>query len=187
MSAGDHLFYYRAGGVYSHHGIDCGDGMVIHYESSPWMKLAGSCRVAGHRSTATTPRIARVTWDEFALGSDVFVRDYPAECDAAEQVLARARGRIGEACYDIFGNNCEHFAVWCKTGIPHSTQVHAHHEATRALWNGYPIGAALLRSARRVPRPYRVWAYAGAFAAAGVVYAGTYVVQRRQHAQQRMS
>ena len=38
MDKGDHIFVYRRG--YSHHGIDCGDGTVIHYESNAWMKLA---------------------------------------------------------------------------------------------------------------------------------------------------
>ena len=31
MARGDHIFVRRFGGVYSHHGTDCGAGKVIHY------------------------------------------------------------------------------------------------------------------------------------------------------------
>jgi hypothetical protein len=31
MARGGHIFVQRMGGLYSHHGIDCGDGSVIHY------------------------------------------------------------------------------------------------------------------------------------------------------------
>lgn len=37
--------------------------------------------------------------------------------------VARARRRIGEKSYDLLENNCEHFALWCKTGIAESQQV----------------------------------------------------------------
>ncbi|MFV0278954.1 MAG: lecithin retinol acyltransferase family protein, partial [Parahaliea sp.] len=29
MAAGDHIYAHRVGGVYAHHGIDCGNGNVI--------------------------------------------------------------------------------------------------------------------------------------------------------------
>lgn len=31
-----------------------------------------------------------------------------------KETLARARSRIGESNYNLFSNNCEHFALWCK-------------------------------------------------------------------------
>jgi hypothetical protein len=31
--------------------------------------------------------------------------------------------RLGESGYNLFGNNCEHFATWCKTGQWESQQV----------------------------------------------------------------
>ena len=63
MARGDHLFYYRAGSTYSHHGICCGDGTVIHYESSLWMKLAGSF------SDDDVPTVKRVPFAAFSLGA----------------------------------------------------------------------------------------------------------------------
>lgn len=40
-----------------------------------------------------------------------------------EETVARARSRIGETSYNLLTNNCEHFAIWCKTGVSESMQV----------------------------------------------------------------
>ena len=40
-----------------------------------------------------------------------------------EETVARARSRIGERKYNLIVRNCEHFAVWCKTGVSESHQV----------------------------------------------------------------
>ena len=40
-----------------------------------------------------------------------------------KETLARARSRIGESSYSLVSNNCEHFAIWCKTGVDKSYQV----------------------------------------------------------------
>lgn len=40
-----------------------------------------------------------------------------------EETLARARSRLGEDKYSLALNNCEHFAIWCKTGLSRSFQV----------------------------------------------------------------
>ena len=39
------------------------------------------------------------------------------------ETVKRAIGRLGETEYNLFLNNCEHFALWCKTGIHESRQV----------------------------------------------------------------
>ncbi|MEH2196361.1 MAG: lecithin retinol acyltransferase family protein [Nostoc sp.] len=101
MSKGDHI-YFNCGG-YSHHGIDCGDGTVIHY-------------------TKNQGNISRVSWDSFASGKTVFLREYGSS-DLPSVVIQRAESRLGENAYNLFGNNCEHFATWCKTGIHASEQV----------------------------------------------------------------
>jgi hypothetical protein len=179
MARGDHLYYFRAGGTYSHHGIDCGDGNVIHYASSPWMKLAG-CLTSDEQ-----PKVAKTSFEEFAQGSEAFVREYNAETklDDVETAMGRAESRIGEECYSIFGNNCEHFIVWCKTGVSDSSQVNAHRRAADAVIKGAPVGAFLLRAARKVPGPYRSVATLGAIGIAGAVYLGTYLQHRFSHMQ----
>jgi hypothetical protein len=40
-----------------------------------------------------------------------------------EETVARARSRLGETNYNLLTNNCEHFAIWCKTGVSESLQV----------------------------------------------------------------
>ena len=40
-----------------------------------------------------------------------------------EETVARAESRLGEASYNFITDNCEHFAIWCKTGVSESNQV----------------------------------------------------------------
>lgn len=41
------------------------------------------------------------------------------------ETLRRANSRLGESSYNLIFNNCEHFVVWCKTGVSESHQVNA--------------------------------------------------------------
>lgn len=101
MARGDQIYVLRPfvglSGIYEHHGIDCGDGTVIHFR-----KL----------DEAT---IARTSIVEFAMGRQIFVKDYPV-CYIPDIVVTRAESRLGEQNYNLLTNNCEHFATWCKTG-----------------------------------------------------------------------
>lgn len=109
MARGDQIYvikeFLNIQGVYEHHGIDCGDGTVIH-----WRKL--------------TDTIERTTIATFTSGSksQVYVRHYPA-CYIPDVVVHRACSRLGEKHYNLLFNNCEHFATWCKTGRSESQQV----------------------------------------------------------------
>lgn len=42
---------------------------------------------------------------------------------SGDETVERARSKIGQGGYNIALNNCEHFAVWCKTGVKDSSQV----------------------------------------------------------------
>lgn len=103
MQPGGHIYIYCAG--YTHHGIYCGDGTAIHYSGE---KLKGI--------------ISRTSVDFFADGKKIFVQDY-GSCDSPDVVIARAESKLGESGYNLFDNNCEHFATWCKTGRKRSEQV----------------------------------------------------------------
>ena len=105
MSRGDHV-YVRRRRHYSHHGIDCGDGTVIHY-------------VGPRRSIR---RIERTSWDEFALGDEVLVRSYKVRL-SADEIVRNAESRLGTEGYSLVKNNCEHFATWSSTGSKASSQV----------------------------------------------------------------
>jgi len=108
MSRGDHIYVIRRAG-YSHHGIDCGDGSVIHFTGEPGALKQGAC-------------IARSSLDEFLQGGRRRERNYGLR-DDAETTVARAESKLGDTGYHIVSNNCEHFATWCCTGTPASKQV----------------------------------------------------------------
>lgn len=40
-----------------------------------------------------------------------------------EETVQRAKSRLGEKDYFLLTNNCEYFALWCKTGVHESHQV----------------------------------------------------------------
>jgi hypothetical protein len=105
MARGDHI-YVRRGRRYTHHGIDCGDGSVIHY-----IRPGGAVR-----------RVDRTSMDEFAMGSPVKVRTH-AQRLPVEETIENAESRLGDDGYHLIRHNCEHFAVWCCTGRAASTQV----------------------------------------------------------------
>ena len=99
MARGDQIYAIReiVGIPYEHHGIDCGDNTVIHYSKSD------------------EASIARTTREQFARGSRIYTKSQPTAF-IPDVVVDRAESRLGERQYDLFFNNCEHFADWCKTG-----------------------------------------------------------------------
>ena len=54
--------------------------------------------------------------------SSCTLTDYTADPEGT-QAVERARSRIGAEGYSLPVNNCEHFAVWCRTGESESSQV----------------------------------------------------------------
>lgn len=105
------------------------------------------------------------------------MRSY-ADGSPAEIVLERARSRLDESDYDLLRNNCEHFAVWCKTGIRQSSQATAIHASTQEWLRGQWVSLALIRVARRLPPPYRPWAYGGVIVVSGTSLAARYAHRR---------
>ncbi len=109
MARGDQIYVYREllniGGIYEHHGIDCGDDTVIHYRKPSEV-------------------IERTSLATFSRGNLVYVKQYTEGfCFVPEVVVERAESRLGEQKYNLLFNNCEHFATWCKTGISDSKQI----------------------------------------------------------------
>lgn len=99
MARGDQVYAIReiAGVPYEHHGIDCGDGSIIHYSKSGEAQISRTSRGA------------------FARGGNVYTQPISTSF-IPDIVVQRAESRLGERQYDLFFNNCEHFADWCKTG-----------------------------------------------------------------------
>lgn len=110
MAQGDHIYcsIYHSDKFPYHHGIDCGNDTVIHYQNNYKQGKDGIIRW--------------VPMTEFAKNKKIYIEKYD-KCDPPIVVIMRAKQRLGEKSYNIFYNNCEHFARYCKTGKPISPQV----------------------------------------------------------------
>ncbi len=108
MARGDHIYVLRPL-LYTHHGIDVGDGTVIHFSGEPGQSKAN----AG---------IVRSSLEEFLGTGELRIRDY-GKRDDPQVTVDRAESQLGATGYNLIINNCEHFATWCCTGKPVSRQV----------------------------------------------------------------
>ena len=137
---GDVIYVKR--GLYDHYGVYSGDGNVIHYvkasdnafdgviSETPVQQFVGNSKVGYicqfdalgrqlHDGKAREPKsILGAVKDLYDLGFGEQATIY-----SADETVTRARNCIGTRNYDLFGQNCEHFAVWCKTGVAKSDQV----------------------------------------------------------------
>ncbi len=110
-------------GTYDHHGIYLGkyDGedIVIHY--------------SGFSKAFAKGEISLTTLSEFQGNADAI---YVVEYSDSEQnfskfeIIDRAFSKLGEDEYNLFSNNCEHFACWCITGKNESKQVESVRKST---------------------------------------------------------
>ncbi len=117
LPLGAHLVTPRFG--YVHHGIHVGGGRVVHY--------AGLSRLLWLRGP-----VEEVTLAQFAGGRAVTIKHRPLPRFSPEEIVARARGRLGEDRYRLTSNNCEHFCEWCLSGESRSEQVERYAGALRA-------------------------------------------------------
>lgn len=97
--------------TYLHHGVDLGDGTVVH------------ARPHDFRNPFGGGRVVCTSLAEFAEGRSVRVRNEPPASFAADEIAERALAHVGREGYDLVVDNCEHFATWCATGSRTSRQV----------------------------------------------------------------
>lgn len=118
----DHIAKKGSGPLYWHHAIvedvDTKEGIVnvIEYSNS----APGFLR--DNISPPKNPGKAKVMRGKYRLKDDLYLIKHE-KCLPADEVVSRARSRLGEREYHLLKNNCEHFAMWCKTGISVSEQV----------------------------------------------------------------
>jgi hypothetical protein len=104
---GAHLTTSRWG--YSHHGVYAGHGRVVHYSGLSGFWQCGP--------------VEEVSLSRFANGHPVRVVDQLKPQYSPEEIVRRARSRLGENDYRLLTNNCEHFCNWCRSGVHRSEQV----------------------------------------------------------------
>ena len=123
LDKGDHIAFERLDGLYWHHAIvedvltERGIIIVIEYSNS------AKEFSQDNSSPPKNPGKAKVRRHEYSGSQDGLYLIKHDTCLPADDVVRRAQSRLGEHEYDLFGNNCEHFAMWCKTGISSSEQV----------------------------------------------------------------
>jgi hypothetical protein len=106
-SPGMHLVTSRRG--YVHHGIYVGRGMVVHY--------------AGLSQLLHSGPVEEVTLSRFSKGRAVRIVEHSESKYSPQEIVLRARSRLGENKYHLLRNNCEHFCNWCISDRSCSTQA----------------------------------------------------------------
>ncbi|WP_367180120.1 lecithin retinol acyltransferase family protein [uncultured Megasphaera sp.] len=142
--AGDVIFVDR--GLFRHFGVYVGHDRVIHYAPPKGEFKFDADEACIHEASMEEFLDGDETyyvcdfseddhrddeddswWDIFRSALEAIVgEEEPKEqfhLYTPQSTIARARRRIGEKSYDLLENNCEHFALWCKTGISESRQV----------------------------------------------------------------
>lgn len=130
---GRHLRAWRGG--YWHHAIDVGGRWVIHFTGLTKDKNSATIRLE--------------SFDAFWNGDQVELVPYALAFDP-EEVVRRARSRLGENGYDAFQNNCEHFARWCMTGEHRSGQVEKAGATTFGAAGSTALGTAATTGAMAI-------------------------------------
>lgn len=120
VERGNHISWQRAFS-YEHHAIvvsvDPNNNClcVIEYGSN--------CDSIGLRLSLACVQIRE---EKIESLNDVFLYRYdydPENCFQPNEVVERAKDRIGERSYNVLLKNCEHFATWCKTGKEFCSQI----------------------------------------------------------------
>jgi hypothetical protein len=120
MAKGDHIFVpLSMKGLITHHGIDLGDGTVVHWTSG----MPGNKSLTDAAARLSNAMIRRTPIEEFGDIEQIKVRVYQRWCYDADVVVERALEKLGRTDYSMWFNNCEHFATWCKIGEDTSAQV----------------------------------------------------------------
>ena len=140
---------------YYHHGIDVGNDTVVHFtgsrkkdatvvESSLNEFLKGGVKEIWPYSSAFVDLLLayrRGMQDQYGRPDpmlpfldDERIKYIRARIEDPEKAVAEARKHVGKkGCdlysdqgYNLYSNNCEHFAIYCKTGLALSIQVIEH-------------------------------------------------------------
>ena len=106
-SVGAHVVTPRR--TFAHHGIYVGWGRVAQYGGL----------VHGLRRGP----VEEVSLSQFAHGRSIWIRTSESIWLDPDEVVRRARQRLGENRYHVLTNNCEHFCEWCVRGEHRSYQV----------------------------------------------------------------
>ena len=156
LKLGDIVFCERRSGLlgrnlYQHYGVYAGYHKIIHY-------VKGDSPLDG--------RIAETSIEEFCDGDTLYIAeddsllsifqdsDVTASFYGPRKTVQRARSMIDKGDYNLFDHNCEHFALWCKTGQLESTQLSIEGMAARVFKPSWGLMKCLVDEIWRVEAEY---------------------------------
>eukprot|EP01080_Neovahlkampfia_damariscottae_P004350 gene4350-7706_t len=126
LKIGDHIFVWRYF-LYNHHGIYIGNDEIIHFSGEPF-KFQESTYIP-----KITGFVEKTNLQKFLKGGNISIQQYGDKIgmigiysSEPEVVLKRANILLKNSKlidYNLFFNNCEHLAIWCKTGYKFSVQI----------------------------------------------------------------
>lgn len=123
LGRGDHITFHRR--LYWHHAIveyiDRKNGKigVIHYNKTPERFTQDICNSPKKGGKAS---VLKETF-EFKKEPVYLMIHIHGRCFDPETVVLIAQKSEGDGGYNLVYNNCEHFAMRCKTGVSSSYQV----------------------------------------------------------------
>ncbi|KAL1541227.1 protein LEAD-SENSITIVE 1-like [Salvia divinorum] len=197
IKPGDHIYTYRAVFAYSHHGIFVGGSKVVHFTRVGNTSSSNSEVYDEIEECPTFPdcgfrqpgsgvvlscldcflRNGSLYCFEYGVAPSVFIAKVrggtctTAASDPTDMVIHRAMYLLqnGFGNYDVFQNNCEDFALYCKTGLITVDRLGVGRSGQASSVIGAPL-AALLSSPLKflVPSPVGM----------ATVTAGMYCVSR---------
>ncbi|XP_022720037.1 uncharacterized protein LOC111277873 isoform X1 [Durio zibethinus] len=139
LRPGDHIYSDRTLRLYFHHGIYVGDDMVIHLMGPSKIYDRPPCKKCGFKPQTG---IFKTCLDCFLEGHSLYRYEYDVSylellfkhrgscssrhCKPANEVVETAHRLLQNqsfGSYNFFLNNCEDFAMFCKTGVAGSHQL----------------------------------------------------------------
>lgn len=134
----------KALNMYEHYAVYIGDGRVIHYSGNgtdydghvcvreasieKFLRDDDNYFVLYFDRTYGAPRKIQVrtsfNLNDVNMDNGLIIPQGKKRLIySPEETVKRAESRLGEDKYNLVLNNCEHFAIWCKTGVSESYQV----------------------------------------------------------------
>ena len=130
-------------GLYEHYAVHVGDDRVIHYTAgdgdfggdavireTSFQDFLGEQEIyfvcefpENHKPPRKHEYITSSVMPDMRWLIDAFKGAKYYHLFSPEETVERAYSRLGEQNYNLLTNNCEHFAIWCKTNISESWQV----------------------------------------------------------------
>ncbi|CAF1543536.1 unnamed protein product [Rotaria magnacalcarata] len=126
LEPGDHISFYKTDLYYAHHGIVC-EARTTYLRVIHYFNTLQHARTALMRGSIYIAAIIESEWPVKieSTSEDIYLHHYDnIPCFSKKETLERAFSQLDRRGYSLLGNNCEHWARWCRTGEHYSEQIY---------------------------------------------------------------